>query len=64
MLRRQTDALWNEAEKFEDINPKKRFTMLRTLLAKGHSDPGIMATVAMLYADGEGVKQSRSQALS
>jgi len=63
MVRRQTDSLWLAAEKFEDTDSQKRFRMLRTLLATGHDDPGIMTSVAMLYADGEGVKRSRSQAL-
>lgn len=63
MVRRQTDSLWLAAETFEQTDPRKHFRLLRTLLATGHSDTGLMASVANLYSEGRGVKPSHSQAL-
>lgn len=63
IARRETDSLWLKAETFEKANPRKYFRLLRTLLATGHADAGLMATLANLYSDGQGVRRSRSQAL-
>ncbi len=63
MLRRQTGSLWLAVDRFEDTDPQKHFRLLRTLLATGDNDAGLMANVASLSSGGLGVRPSRSQAL-
>jgi len=63
MLLRQTGTLWNEAERYEETNSNRWFKLLRNLVRQGHNDAGLMARLAVAYADGEGVKPNRLQAL-
>lgn len=58
MLRRQTDRLWAEAERYEESDPKLRFRLLLKMLREGHNDPGILQNLAEAYLQGIGTKPS------
>lgn len=62
MLQRQTGPLWSEADTYEESNPGLRFRLLRKLVHQGHSDPGLLQSIAYAYAEGIGTRQSRLQA--
>lgn len=62
MLRRKTGALWAEADRHEQSNPRLRFRLLRQLLRKGHNDPGLIQNLAEAYAEGLGTRPNRLRA--
>lgn len=63
MLQRQTGTLWLKADHYEESNPKRWFRLLRSLIRQGHNDPGLFANLANAYAEGQGTKPNRLQAL-
>ena len=62
MRRRQTGALWTEADRHELSDPKLRFRLLLTLLREGHNDPGLIQNVDVAYAEGIGIRPNRLRA--
>ena len=64
MLRRQTAALWNEAERLEGADPKRRVRRLLKLTREGHNDSALYNNLGYAFAEGQGVKRNRLTALA